>query len=122
MGKKQRVRDSTGAKIRNIFTKIDFLGETIGFEVKGGNSYKSVLGAILSLGIATVVLVYGSNKYKVMHEYGGTDYQTITNARGLDNTKNFSYNETRTNIMFGLYEIDTGRTMLEEDYHGYFEW
>ena len=109
-------------KISNLFKEIDLFGEQIVFQIKGADSYKSVLGAIISVVVITIVLAYGYNKFQIMKNFEGTDYQTITNAKALNSTERFENAETHVNVAFGLVDIERQANLLPEEYDGMFEW
>ena len=56
------LRNSPG----RMFTQIDIFGEKVEFDIKGASTVKSVFGAILTLGIALVIIAYGTNKFIIM--------------------------------------------------------
>ena len=105
-----------------LFSQIDIFGETASFDIQGHSSVKGVFGALLSLGIAIVILSYGVNKFMILQAYGGTDYQTVTNQNSLDPTVYYHQNETKTDIVIGLLNVMTGESIAQEDYEGYFSW
>ena len=53
---------------------MDLFGEKAEFQIEGQSDYKSLCGAILSLGIFTTVIIYAANKFNVMWEFEGTNY------------------------------------------------
>ena len=66
-------------KSQNLFSELDQFGKTIGFEIKGSNSYKSMLGATLTLIITVITLSYGVNKLFIMKDMRDTNFQTVVN-------------------------------------------
>ena len=71
---KIKEQKSISSSIGNVFKSFDFYGETIGFNIKGAKSVKSVFGTIISLGIVAVVMAYGLNKFIVMINHEGSDF------------------------------------------------
>ena len=61
-------------KIVNKFKHIDRFGEQVQFKVNGSDTYKSVFGALISLGIFATVGAYGINKFFIMKARGDTTY------------------------------------------------
>ena len=53
-------------KILRSFLKLDLFGESIGFQIDGLSSRKSILGAILSFAIFATVLPYSVKKYATL--------------------------------------------------------
>ena len=50
-------------KIVDKFKQLDSFGESIKFTIKGGETYNTCLGAIITLFIYMTVLIYGSTKF-----------------------------------------------------------
>ena len=73
-------------KVARLFTQIDIFGERVEFDIKGAGTVKSVFGAILSLIIFVFITAYAANKFNIMKDRDGTDYQTITANNALDPT------------------------------------
>ena len=71
--------------------------------------------------ICIVVVIYGSNKVKVMFEKGDDTFQEVVKRLRLDRDKTFTQKEM--SISFAIYMVDfsTGRIMTKEDTEGYFE-
>ena len=61
-------------KSQNLFSELDQFGKTIGFEIQGADSYKSMLGATLTLALTIVTLSYGVNKFFIMKEMRDTNF------------------------------------------------
>ena len=57
-----------------------------------------------------------------MWNYEGTDFQTIVNARALNNTAIYEQNETHAYISFGLINFNTFTPVLPDEMEGYLEW
>ena len=52
------------AKLISIFKSVDMFGDSIGFTVRNGAvSFKTIPGAILSLIIYLLIVIYGSTKF-----------------------------------------------------------
>ena len=51
-------------KIVDKFKQIDSFGESIKFNIKGGETYNTCLGSLITLFIYMTVLIYGSTKFK----------------------------------------------------------
>ena len=47
----------------------NLFGETINLEIRGQAAHKSFTGLVLSLGIFTTLLAYGTNKFFVFKDY-----------------------------------------------------
>ena len=54
-------------KFKNIFKSVDKFGDSVNFSVKNGSaSYKTCSGAILSILIYSLILLYGGTKFTTM--------------------------------------------------------
>lgn len=71
--------------------------------------------------IFIILLIYGTNKVKVMLEKGDDTVQEVVKRMRLDRNKTFSQEEM--GISFAIYMVDfsTGRIMTKEDTEGYYE-
>ena len=75
MSKNSKRSNRIGGKVNGILSQADLFGETVGFDIRGSTSVKGIFGAFLSLAIMGVVFAYGTNKYLIMKNREGTDYQ-----------------------------------------------
>ena len=100
---------------------IDIFAESKSFAIQGRSHYPSVLGALLTVTIFLVVLVYGTNKIIVMHERDDNTFQEVTKRLSLDRDKTFKQEDM--DMSFALYMVDyrTGKLMSKEDTKGYYE-
>jgi len=71
------------------FKKIDTHGEAPAFEVEGGSTHKTVLGALLSLASLFVVLAYTAQKSDIWMNRYDMIFQSTTNFEDLDVKKEF---------------------------------
>ena len=62
-------------KVSKRLKKIDMFGQGIKFTVKGQETYKTCSGAILTLLIYVIVLVYGSNRFQKFYQRQDTSHQ-----------------------------------------------
>ena len=105
-----------------IFSHIDVFGETVGFDIGGAGSVKSIFGALLTLITFCIVFIYGSNKFMVMINREGSDFQTVVHSRDLNSSIYFEQNQTNIEIAVGLFQLNLTRTISLEDLKPYFEW
>ena len=65
MGKKDANKQtrSTWNTINDRFKSLDLFGTTVGFQIKGNDTFNTIPGAILSLFCYTIVLIYGGTKF-----------------------------------------------------------
>ena len=65
-------------KLKNLFKSFDLFGKEIRFRTKANEEFQSCYGAVLTLLIYSLVLVYAQNKgYKVYHRSDTTYQDTI---------------------------------------------
>ena len=55
-------------QVSKFFKKLDVFGQGIKFTVKGEESYKTCYGAILTVLIYLIVLVYGLNRFQKFYQ------------------------------------------------------
>ena len=96
--------------------KADIFGKRPEFHVKGSESYKTVLGAILSLGILFLVLPYAVNNFHTMYKREGTRFETKTIFSEEDNTR--SLEDMGISLAFGVFS----ETNLNAYDPRYLEW
>ena len=90
-------------KVVERFKDIDILGEPIQLKVKGRESYTSIFGALISLGIFTTVAAYGVNKFTLMKEKGDTIYHSRKEInRDADYNDIVGLDEHKYNVAFSL--------------------
>ena len=65
-------------------------GESLQFKVGGNDSFKSIIGALVSLAIFATVLPYGVNKFIILYQKNDTSYQSWT-EKSLDPYEEFGY-------------------------------
>ena len=61
------------------FKKIDTHGEAPAFEVEGGSTHKTFLGALVSLATTLVVLAYTAQKGNIWINRNDMNFQSATN-------------------------------------------
>ena len=66
---------SSLSKVGGYFKELDLFGTPVQLKVKGADSFKSTLGAILSLLLWVAVLTYGSKKWVKMYTLEDTTFQ-----------------------------------------------
>ena len=60
-------------KFKNVLKSIDNFGDSINFSVRGGlKSYNTWPGAICSIVIYSIILLYGTTKFTMMARYQDT--------------------------------------------------
>ena len=62
-------------KVFERFRKLDLFGQGVKFTVKGEETYKTCAGAILTIIIYMVVLVYGLNRFQKFYQRQDTAHQ-----------------------------------------------
>ena len=88
-------------KAYNGFLQIDLFGETVGFSIDGQDTYKSILGAILSFFMASACLAYFIDNYISMIQFGQTTYQKDeVYYNTIQNEENINYNLTKFTAAF----------------------
>ena len=59
----------------NFFRQVDFFGSQVGFNLNGDSQVPTTVGAIVSLFIIFITIVYANSKVQVMLDYGDTTFQ-----------------------------------------------
>ena len=54
-------------KFGRALKKADLFGSTVTFKVGGGDAFNTVFGALISILIISVVIVYGQGKFQKMY-------------------------------------------------------
>ena len=55
-------------RLKSKFSSIDQFGQGINFLIKGGDTFTTSLGAVVTLLIYVTVLIYGSTKFNRLKE------------------------------------------------------
>ena len=59
-------------RVSSTFKRADIFGQGLTFTVDGNEKYPSVFGAFVSMVIFVALLMYGTNKFKVMLDHDDT--------------------------------------------------
>ena len=89
MAKNQRIKS-----VAKMFMRVDFFGEKASFHIDGEQSYNSIFGAIISIGIIGTIMAYGINKYKIMKNFEETNFQQSMSRGVISDTQVFTFEET----------------------------
>ena len=57
-----------------MFQAFDLFGHDVSFRENGRDQLKTYFGALISVAILTLVLIYGVNQYKLLVTKGDTNY------------------------------------------------
>ena len=64
--------------VLNLIKSVDNFGETVNFQIAGKPTFASWSGAILTLIVYLLTLIYAQQKLVTMMSYGDTNFQTKT--------------------------------------------
>ena len=67
-------RDKRGFNVLNSLRNLDLFGEGVGFSIAGNQSVPSCAGAIMTILITVVSLVYAWTRFEVMLNYSDTRF------------------------------------------------
>jgi len=98
---------------------IDIFGESIGFEIGGGRTHKTLLGAAVSLAIIVLTASYTLTQFNTMKDYLGTRHISFVEP-DVNNRKVVAQAESGLNLAIGLYS-NLGWNPEPVDWHGYLE-
>ena len=65
----------------NTFRKFDIFGESVAFKIAGESSVTSCAGAIMTILITVVTLVYAQTRLQVMIDFQDTKFQETEDYR-----------------------------------------
>ena len=89
--------------------KVDIFGQRPQFHIMGNESIKSVLGALISLGIMCTVIPYAINNFYQMYRFEGTRFETKVIHEQTNNT--LSFEDMEINLAFGIFD-DNNQNVL----------
>ena len=90
-------------KPAKIFKKLDSFGEGMNFTIKGRDKFKTGFGALITLLIYIVVLVYGSKKLTDLSQKQDTVHQQSKFVNEIAANQAFSLSEIGANFAFSLW-------------------
>ena len=90
-------------KVTDTFKSIDSFGSGVGFSVKGEGTFKTGLGAVITIIIYVIVLYFGADKYGVLTSKGDTTHQEILFENVVPPTTTFLMGDIDANFAFGLW-------------------
>ena len=93
-------RNSSLGKVGGYFNELDLFGTPVQFKVKGAESFKSTLGALVSLLLWVAVLTYGARKWDKMYTLEDTTFQQTTERP--DVLGNYTFGEMGFNFEFSI--------------------
>ena len=77
----ERQSKKSSFSLLNTFRKLDIFGESVAFQIAGEASVTSCAGAIMTMLITVVTLVYAQARFQVMVDYQDTRFQETTDYR-----------------------------------------
>ena len=84
--------------IKEKFTAIDFFGQGVTFNTDGKSQIQSCPGALLSIVILVITMIYGYQRFYILRMYGDTTFQEVVESQqGLE-----WYNQTETDFAFAI--------------------
>ena len=120
--KNRKPKSTVSHRIANLFKKIDFLGEEIGFKIEGSNQYNSILGTVISLIVISFVLRFTIIKYTIMTNVEDTSHQTTKINNDINISQTFGADKTNFNMAFGMFNVFTGEVLDPKGYPDFFQW
>ena len=79
--------------MKEAFKKIDAFGEGIKFTVNKQKTFSTSLGAIITLVIYVIVMIYAQLKGDILYNRLDTSHQTIINEDDIDEEDGFSFEQ-----------------------------
>ena len=92
-------------KLRHKFNKIDIFGETISFNIRGANSFKTTYGAIMTLAVLALTISYAQKRLTILLDYGDTRHLSSEDPDANAKTS-FTFSEMDFNFAFGVFPLD----------------
>ena len=106
---------------KEAVTSIDFFGNVVAFNTDGKAQTNSYFGALASLFIIVITLVYTESRFMILTKYGDTSYQTVSEQRE-DQLEWFNQTTTGFNLAVGVLPSSALISMTEPlDTTGYLE-
>ena len=90
-------------KVINTFKSVDSFGSGVGFSVKGDGSFKTGLGAVITLIIYVIVGIYGFQKINVLKGRTGTAHTELLRENIIDPNETILMGDIDANFAFGLW-------------------
>ena len=104
-------------RVREFVMRFNLFGETVNFEIRGQAAHKSFTGLVLSFGIFTTLLAYGTNKFFVFKDYQDTQHQQTIGKNYYKPDEKFSFDEFQVSIAVSA----RNEWILPEEYSKYME-
>ena len=96
-----KTKKSFGKKVGKQFKSFDSFGESPTFSIDGGGSFNSYRGAIVSIFISVITLLFAYSRFTIMLEFDDTNHQTVTQLNE-NNGEMFNQTDSNFNIAFQL--------------------
>ena len=110
-------RETRLTKLLNYATSFDRFGSGMGLQIKGRETFGTLVGLIATLCIYSIVFVYAVNKLTKLIQRGDTTYQRQIEEAQLDKTISFA--EIEMNMSFGLIGATDFEPVPEIDHERY---
>ena len=86
----------------------DSFGEPVSLNYKGDSSYKTLLGAVMTLCLNTFLLVYAADKLLALVKYQDPSVTQYTIYEPRNESDAFNLGEAKGSIVFGMHNIEYG--------------
>ena len=97
----ERQKQKSSFSLSNTFRKFDIFGESVAFKIAGESSVTSCAGAIMTILITVVTLVYAQTRLQVMIDFQDTRFQETEDYR-TDLSEVFKQSDTNFNFAIGI--------------------
>ena len=107
-------------KLTDRFLSIDGFGSSVNFLVKGNTTYKTAIGALITIVIFLIFTVFGVTKFLLLYGIQETKHTTLLKERIIPGDQSFNMSSTNFNIAVTIFPTNwTGSPTM--DYSKYLQ-
>ena len=96
------------SSLTSYIRSFDSFGEPVSLNYKGDSSYKTLLGAILTLCLNTFLLVYAADQLLALVKYQDPTVTQYTIYEPRNENDAINLGETKGSIVFGIHNLKYG--------------
>ena len=112
-------------KIFNKIRQLDKFGDSVSFTVrKGQSTFTTWAGAVVTLIISALILIYGSQRFIAFIKRDDTKYETYSIAHEDYRNSIYKGSDMNFNVAFTVWGTDSEGNVIEftaEELDGYYE-
>ena len=97
-------KPSPTARLANTIKSLDSFGTPIQLKVNGQDAHKSYFGALMSLVVFSITMIYASKRYDIMTSHRDTKHQSTHAPHIISNEDPLTMADAQFNFAYQVYD------------------